>query len=173
MTGSAARIAGLAVLLGFLLVPLMACRQDEAGTLPSSDEVRERYTSRWRMEAEISGNVAVLRVYQPYAQIRRGGELWAKVGPYIFLFSPETRGLFEDFGGLAAVRVVTLTPGEEEIARATLERKTLNDITWRRALNISGKARTRATERPSLLSALIRWGEDHTTYEYNDSVIPG
>lgn len=173
MTRSGARTAGIAALLGLLLVPLTGCRQEEAGTLPSSDQVRERYTSQWRMEAGISGNIAVLRVYQPYDQIRRGGELWAKVGPYIFLFSPETRGLFDDFGGLAAVRVVTLTPGEEEIARATLKRTTLNGITWRRALNISGKARTRATERPSLLSALIRWGEDHTTYEYNDSVIPG
>ena len=48
-----------------------------------------------------------------------------------------------------------------------LLRDELNDLTWRRALNIAGVARRDGTEQPSKLEDLARWGEDHTEYEYN------
>jgi hypothetical protein len=54
------------------------------------------------------------------------------------------------------------------VARATLERDALNSITWRRALNISGLARRDGSERPTRLEDLVRWGQEHTTYEYAD-----
>ena len=104
---------------------------------------------------------------QPTSQIRRGGVLWAKVGPYILLFSDDTQSLFEDYPGLAAVEVKTELAGGREIARALLTRNELSDILWRRSLNIAGKARRDGTKRPSLLDDLVRWGEEHTRYEYN------
>jgi hypothetical protein len=115
----------------------------------------------------LNGNVAEITVSQPTDQLRRGGALWAKVGPYVLLFSSETRQLFEDFPGLAGVRVITQVKGGPEVARAMLTRTELSDILWRRALNIAGKARQGGTEKPALLDGLVRWGEEHTQYEYN------
>lgn len=144
----------------------VACEEEPAGTVPTAEQVETYYTVPWESWADLSGNVAQLVVVQPADQLRRGGRLWARVGPYIFLFSEATRSLFEDHGGLAAVRVITRTPDGEEVARATLTRQALNDLTWRRALNISGLARRDGTERPTRLEDLVEWGEEHTTYEY-------
>lgn len=135
-------------------------------TLPSADQVTERYEYDRGLRAEISGNVAVLTVEQDPTQLRRGGSLWAKVGPYVFLFSEETRGLFDDFPGLAGVRVTTEVGGTE-VASALLTRDELSDILWRRALNIAGKARRDGTHQVSLVEDLIGWGEDHTEHTYN------
>jgi hypothetical protein len=93
------------------------------------------------------------------------------VGPQIFLFSEETQSLFIRYDGLAGVRVISTTGGVE-VARALLLRDTLNDLTWRRALNISGIARRDGSEHPSRIEALVHWGEDHTEYQYNESFIP-
>ena len=119
------------------------------------------------LEAEIVGNVAVVSVTQSAQQIRRGGKLWAKVGPYIFLFSEETQRLFADHSGLAAVRVVTRV-GDSEVANAILSREELSDVLWRRALNISGRARRDGTSQMTLLEDLVAWGEDHTEFQYNE-----
>ena len=112
------------------------------------------------------GNVAVVTVGQDAQQLRRGGSLWAKVGPYVFLFSRETEELFDAFPGLAAVRVTTEV-GEVQVASALLTRDELSDVLWRRAQNISGRARRDGSRQVSLLEDLIAWGEDHTEFEYN------
>ncbi len=125
------------------------------------------YTYEGQLTTEMSGNVAEITIRQPGNQLRRGGSIWAKVGPYVFLFSSPTQQLFQDFGGLAGVRVITTAPGGTEVARSLLLRDELNDLTWRRALNIAGVARRDGTEQPSKLEDLARWGEDHTEYEYN------
>jgi hypothetical protein len=91
------------------------------------------------------------------------------VGPYVLLFSEETEGLFEDFSGLAGVRTITVTQGGTEVARALLTRDALNGITWGRARHIAGLARRDGTKRPTLLEDLVRWGEEHTEFEYNPS----
>ena len=155
----------LATLLG-------ACAEGQELVVPSAEEVETYYTSENVLEVEISGNVAVLTVRQPAAELRRGGSLWAKVGPYIYLFSDETRRLFDDFSGLAAVRVITRTASGDEIANALLARDELTGVLWRRSLNISGQARVEGTERPGLLDDLIRWGEDHTEHSYNTRYVP-
>ena len=49
-----------------------------------------------------------------------------------------------------------------------LLRDELSDLQWRRSLNIAGLARRDGTNRMTLLEDLVRWGEDHTTYEYNE-----
>jgi hypothetical protein len=115
----------------------------------------------------MSGNVAVITIVQPSRHISRGGTLWAKVGPYVLIFSKETEGLFQDYPGLAGVRAITVSSAGPEIARALLTRDELTDVKWRRALNISGLARRDGTRRPTLLEDLVEWGEEHTQFEYN------
>lgn len=150
-----------------------ACREPASLTLPTVAQIEEYYASVADLEeAEINGNVAVIVVRQSYDQLRRGGSIWARVGPYIYLFSEETRKLFDDFDGLAGVRVVTRTSSGTTVANALLARDELSDILWRRSLNISGRARRDGTERVTLLEDLIEWGEDHTEFEYNARYVP-
>ena len=136
-------------------------------SVPAATEVESAYLYGGELSAVINGNVAEITIVQADRQLRRGGTLWAKVGPYVLLFSKETEGLFRDYPGLAGVRVVTVTPNGSEVARALLARDVLNDITWRKALNISGLARRDGTRRPTLLEDLVEWGEDHTEYSYD------
>lgn len=154
-----------------LLLGASACAPEPL-VVPTAEEVESYFAYSGQLSAEMSGNVAVITVSQDSRQLRRGGVLWAKVGPYVVLFSQETKQLFEDYSGLAAVRVVTKAPGDRTVAEALLARDTLNDLTWRRALNVAGHARTGGTERPSLLDELVRWGEDHTEFEYNPRYVP-
>jgi hypothetical protein len=121
---------------------------------------------------ELSGNVVVLRVKQPISQLRRGGSLWAQVGPYIYLLSPGTKELLEAFSGVAAVRVITYTDLDDEVARAMLVRDTLSDYQWRRSLHLLGLVLKEGTASPSRLTDLVRWGEQYTDFNYNPSYVP-
>ena len=134
--------------------------------LPEGGAVEEYHPYDGALAAEVTANVATVPVAQDPQLIRRGGSLWAKVGPYIFVFSDETHRLFQDYPGLAGVRVVT-TVGGARVASALLVRETLSDVLWRRSLNIAGRARRDGTERVTLLQDLVRWGEDRTDFEYN------
>jgi hypothetical protein len=153
---------------GVLVLSILFAGCEEVDlTIPSASAVEEAFQYEGSLSATMNGNVAEIIVTQPERQIRRGGTLWAKVGPYVVLFSEETETLFREYPGLAGIRVVTTVPGGTEVARALLPRDTLNDLTWRRALNISGLARRDGTRRPTLLEDLVRWGENHTSYDYN------
>jgi len=141
-------------------------------TLPSNREVADIFASSPSVSASMNGNVVEVVVEQPLYQIRRGGNLWAKVGPYIYLFTEETESIFQRFPGVAGVRVVTRTSRRSsEVARAILYRDKLNSITWQRAQNIAGKARRDGSSRPVFLEELIRWGEDHTDYGYSEEFV--
>lgn len=149
-----------------------ACIERPELTVPTAEEVEGSYASVTELDAEIRGNVVEITVVQSANQLRRGGSLWARVGPYIYLFTEETQRLFRDFPGLAGVRVATRTAGGVAVANAMLTRDELSGVLWRRALNIAGQARRDGTERPRLLEALIRWGEEHTEFEYSESFTP-
>jgi hypothetical protein len=144
-----------------------ACHQGSEPVLPAEADVAAYYAYEGGVQVTLNGNVAEITVAQPASQLRRGGALWAKVGPYVLLFSAETRRLMEDHPAIAGVRVITTVAGGPEVARAMLTRTELTDLQWRRALNIAGRARKEGTERPALLDDLVRWGEDHTEYRYN------
>lgn len=148
-------------------IAVVGCAPVSDGMLPSDDEILGYFESDRRMEAEVVGNVAVLRVFQDAEQLRRGGALWAKVGPYVFLFSEETQQLFADFEGVAGVRVTTMV-GSAEVASALLAHEELSDILWARSLNIAGRARLQGTNRMTLLEDLVDWGESHTEFTYNE-----
>ncbi len=152
-------------------VAVTACEPPQDLALPTEAEIDAAYTTEYRHEAALNGNVAEVTIYQSSAQLQRGGSLWARVGPYIFLFSEPTRDLFVNYPGLAAVRVVTRDPSGNEVARATLAQGTLNEVTWRRALNVAGRARRDGGARLTLLEALIRWGEERTEFEYSDRYV--
>lgn len=141
--------------------------------LPPIEQVEAVY-ERHGLAGELgyNGNVLVMTRVQSTDQLQRGGSLWARVGPYITLFTPATREVFSTWDGIAAVRVITRTPGGEEIARARLARDALTDIRWRRSLNILGHALREGTERPTRLEDLVDWGEEHTEYRYNPDYVP-
>jgi len=157
------------ILLAASTAALSACEEVNLA-VPTAEEVQANYAVEGALEAEINGNVAQITVEQSATQLRRGGSLWAKVGPFIYLFSAETRGLFETYDGLAGVRVIT-TSGGREVARAMLRRDALNDVTWRRAINIAGVARRDGTKRPSKIEELIEWGEEHTDHAYDSRFV--
>ena len=166
--GATSRRTSLATALTFSLLS-GACQEPVEVTLPTVEEVEIAYASVAELDAvEINGNVALIVVRQSEEQLRRGGALWAKVGPYVYLFSDETRGLFRAYTGLAGVRVITRVSGGTTVGNALLKRDELTDVRWRRSLNIAGLARRDGTERITLLEDLIRWGEDHTEFEYNE-----
>lgn len=154
-------------LVAAVMLVLAGCVAEQDLTLPTSEAIASYYSYDGSLKGDLSGNVAEVVVSQPSAQLRRGGSLWARVGPYIVLFTSPTRKLLEDYPGLAGVRVITKVAGGPEVARALLTRDELTGILWRRSLNIAGKARKDGTTRPVLLEGLVQWGEDHTDFEYN------
>lgn len=166
MRGGALGSSGRAGVLLMVAAFASGCDVPEPG-LPDEARAEGYYETRSDLSVHMSGNVAEITVRQPPDQLRRGGSLWAKVGPYIYLFSESTRDLMDDYEGLAGVRVITLGPGGDEVARALLRRDALNAVTWRRALNIAGRARLDGSRRVTLIEQLVRWGEEHTTFEYD------
>lgn len=147
-----------------------ACSSEPEGPeLPSATQLEGLYGDR--AEVTLNGNVVELRIRQSARQLERGGTLWAKVGPYIYLFSPQTRELFDRYSGLAAVRARTVNEAGTWIARAELHRDALNPITWKDARRVVARARRQGTDKPGYLEDLIRFGEEHTDYRYNESFL--
>lgn len=141
--------------------------------LPPIELVDSIYRSHGlAVEIDYSGNVVELRVVQPFEQLQRGGSLWARLGPYVYLFTPATRDLFDGFDGVAAVRAITSTSDGEEIARALLLRTALEETRWRTANNLLGRALAEGTQRPSLVEQLVHFGEEHTEFHYNPEFVP-
>jgi hypothetical protein len=156
--------------MSLILAPL-ACEEVNL-SLPSESEAEAHYANSSDLSVSMSGNVVVVTVDQPLRHVRRGGSLWAKVGPYIYLFTDETESLLREYPGVSGVRVITRTGSSNaEVARAFLHRDSLNELTWRRARNIAGKARVEGTRRPVLLEDLVQWGQDHTEFGYNQEFV--
>lgn len=158
-------LAGLALLF-LAAVSGGACAPQEELPVPDADQVSGYYEITSDFSVQMDGNVAEITVQQSPTQLRRGGSLWARMTPYMYLFTGATQQLFVDYPGLAGIRLVTRA-GDTEVARVTLARNALNELTWRRTLNIAGKARRDGGSRLTLLEDLIQWGEDHTEFEYN------
>lgn len=157
------------VVAGIWLVFLAACPAPEAAPeLPEAEAAAVRYGEG--AEAELTGNVLEVRLEVP-DELLRGGPLWARSGPYFYLFSAATRDLFVENPGLAAVRVVTRTGAGTEIARAMLRRDELSVYEWEEALRVRSLAQAEGTERPSRVDRLVRWGEDRTEHTYNPRFI--
>ena len=118
------------------------------------------------LSGAVSGNVFELRVPMS-PELLRGGTIWARGGPFFYLFSRPTQELFLRYPDLAGVRVVTEDAAGEEIARAMLPRGELSEFEWERALRLAAVAQQQGTDRPRRIEELIEWGEEHTTFEYS------
>lgn len=143
----------------------LGCAGGSEPDLPTEAELDGLYGGS--AEVRLNGNVVDVRVRQPLSQIRQGGELWARVGPYIYLFSPQTREIFEGYDDVAAVRVRTLAGADDPIAEAMLVRDTLTSVTWREAHRRVADARLEGTDNPGHLEDLVRFGEDYASFEYD------
>ncbi len=160
------------VLAMSLILGALGCEEAPDLALPSASEAEAHYASSSDLSVRVSGNIVEISVAQPLRQVSRGGSLWVKVGPYIYLFTEETETLLQEFPGVSGVRVITKTGrNSSEVARAFLHRETLNEITWRRAKNIAGRARADGTRRPVLLEDLVEWGQEHTEFEYSEEFV--
>lgn len=157
------------LLLVLATLPALAGCGGEELTLPEAQQLEGVYGPA--AEVRLNGNIVEVTVEQSRQQLRRGGSLWARVGPYIYLFSPQTRDLFERFTGVAAVRVKTVTPSGTKIAVAMLRRDALNALTWQEPIRLVARARREGTERPSYVVDLVEYGEERTTYEYNPEYV--
>lgn len=146
-----------------------ACEAEPARELPSEAALDSVYGER--VDISLNGNVVELTVTQDSDQLSRGGSVWAKAGPYIYLFTPQTQELLQAYGGIGGVRVTTLDANGRLIARALLERGALNSVTWPRAVNVAGRARVEGTQRPQTMVTLADFGEEHTTYEYSQRYV--
>lgn len=139
--------------------------------LPAASALEGLYGER--ATARLNGNVVDVRARQDVQQLERGGDLWAQVGPYIFLFSPQTQRIFEEYPGVAAVRVRTVTAGDNWVAEATLRRDELNALTWDDARRQVTRARQEGTQKPGYLEDLVEYGEDRTEHRYNGAYVDG
>lgn len=161
--GSGLRSAVASIALATLAVG--ACGETPELTLPAESDLAGLYGEG--PSVELNGNVVDVEVRQPSDQLVRGGAVWAKVGPYIYLFSPQTRDLFETWSGIGGVRVTTLDGGGRMVAQAMLPRSALNSLTWPRAINLVARARLEGTNRPSYILDLIEYAEETAEYEYS------
>jgi hypothetical protein len=152
----------------FLLIAACGPGRETPLRLPDPEEAAARYGGE--TDAEIRGNLLEVRVTMAEALLR-GGRIWARSGPYFFLFSPPTQDLFAEYPDLVAIRMVTLAPTGEEIARAELRRDQLSPVRWREALFRSAIAQRDGTERPRTLEELANFGEDNTEYSYNPEYV--
>ena len=159
--GNAATLA----LLVAAAATFTACDRPEELRLPTEADLAGLYGDGPKVS--LNGNVVDVEVYQAADQLRRGGATWAKVGPFIYLFSPQTQDIFESWSGVGGVRVTTTDGRGRRVARAMLPRGTLNGVTWPRAINLVGKARLEGTRRPSYILDLIEYGEETADYEYS------
>ncbi len=149
-----------------LLLLLASCGGGErALELPTPEEAASRYGAG--VAIDLRGNLLEVRAPMTAEQLERGGTLWARAGPYFYLFSTATRDLFVEYPDLAAVRVVTETEAGEEVARAELLRDTISEPRWRQALGLAALAQQEGTRRPRRLEEMIYFGEDFAQYEYN------
>jgi hypothetical protein len=159
------------VFLCLAVAPFIAsgCAGEPGLTLPDEGSLKGIYGEN--VEVTLKGNVVDVVVRQPSDQLRRGGATWAKVGPYIYLFSPQTRKLFEDYTGLGGVRVTTVDGRDRMVARALLPQGTLNSVTWNKAIGLAGRARLEGTQRPSYILELIDYGEEQAEHEYGSDYV--
>lgn len=134
--------------------------------LPAAEEVAEWFGED--IEVAFDGNVLDIRGTMGPDVLRRGGRIWARGGPYFYLFNVHVQQLLIDYPDIAGVRATTLTEAGEEIAVVTLLRSDLNEIRWREALARASLAQREGTDNPRLVERLIRFGEDHTEYRYGE-----
>jgi hypothetical protein len=117
-------------------------------------------------EARIDGNVLEISGTMDPDHLRRGGRIWARSGPFFYLFNVHVQALLREYPDLAAVRARTFTPEGEVVAEAMITRDALNEYRWREALARASQAQQEGTANPRVVERLIQFGEDHSQFRY-------
>lgn len=133
--------------------------------LPQPDSIEAWFGEA--AEVRLNGNVLEIHGTVDPEYLRRGGSLWRQSSPYFYLFNVQIRDVLREYPDLAAVRAVTYGGSGEEIARATLHTRTLNEYEWREAVALTSLAQREGTASPRHVAALAKFGEEHTEYEYS------
>lgn len=156
-----------AVLLGAAMGLVGGCEPRHADpVLPPPDSVAAWFGEG--TEARLRGNVLEIRGRLDTEFLRRGGSLWARSSPYFYLFNVHIREVASRYEGLAAIRAITFDEDGEELARATLRTGEMNEYEWRDGVALASLAQREGTENLRHMSALIRFGEEKTEYEYRE-----
>ncbi len=159
--GWVARLAFVAVMLGSI-----GCdRAAREWVLPDPVEVADWYGEG--TEARFDGNLLEIRGTIDPEFLRRGGRIWARSGPYFYLFNVHVHRLLIEYPDIAAVRAIAVTEGGDELAVATLARGAMNEPRWQEAMARVAYAQRDGTENPRLVERLIQFGEDYTEYSYH------
>jgi hypothetical protein len=152
-----------------LTVLAASCGAAGEGQLPDPQAAAARLAPG--AEGELRGNVLEVRIVLPEQVVRGGGAIWARGGPYFYLFSVPMRDILVEHPGLAASRVVTTTEDGTEIARAMLRRDTFSEGRWQEALARSALAQRDGTTRPRAIEEMVIWGERFVEFEYNPEFV--
>lgn len=155
------------VALTGVLTVLAACgRAEQEPVLPEPDSIAAWFGED--TETRMNGNVLEIHGQVGPEFLRRGGSLWAKSSPYFFLFNVKVQQTLEQYPDLAAVRAITYDSSGEELARATVRARELNEYEWRDALALASLAQREGTQSPRHVAALVRFGEEKIEYQYRD-----
>jgi hypothetical protein len=84
-------LPGFRVLILSLSFALWGCEREGVLPLPSAEDLASYYEFAGDLTVAMSGNVPQVTVTVSREEYARGGELWAKAFPYLFLFTPGTR----------------------------------------------------------------------------------
>lgn len=159
------RLVGTLASAALLAATVGGCGDSEREpVLPEPDSVVGWFGES--ADARLNGNVLEIRGTVDPEFLRRGGNLWRQASPYFYIFNVKIRDVLTEYPDLAAVRAITVDGSGDEVARATLHSRALNEYEWRDAVALTSLAQREGTESPRRLAALIRFGEEHTEYEY-------
>jgi hypothetical protein len=144
------------------------CEEPDAGQpgLPDPQEVEEWFGEG--TDVELEGNLLVVRGTIGTDYLQRGGRIWARSGPYFYLFNVKVQELMVAYPDLAGVRATAVAEDGRQLATALLRRNALNELRWDEALRRATLAQTQGTDNPRYVERLIQFGEDYTEYEYTD-----
>lgn len=152
-------------LLVLALVGAGACEEVEDPPMFPEPEAVEAWFGEGTAVA-MRGNVLEIRGTIDPEFLRRGGSLWRQSSPYFYLFNVKIREILTEYPDVAAVRAITTDAAGDEVARATLHARALHEYEWRDAVALTSLAQREGTESPRHVAALLRFGEEHTEYEY-------
>jgi hypothetical protein len=160
-------LPGFRVLILSLSFALWGCEREGVLPLPSAEDLASYYEFAGDLTVAMSGNVPQVTVTVSREEYARGGELWAKAFPYLFLFTPGTRRLFDEHPGVGGVRVITRYDDGSLVAQALLEKEDTDLGDWNRALSAALAARQDGSRFPLLMDDLVKIGEEMTDFEYD------
>lgn len=158
----------LALALSLALLAAACTAERGEWVLPDPAAVSAWYGSD--AVATIDGNLLEIRGTMDPEFLRRGGSLWARSGPYFYLFNVHVQQLLQDYPDLAGVRATVTDEEGEEIASAMITRADLNEFRWREALARASLAQRDGTRNPRTVERLILFGEEHAAdFSYGGS----